>query len=115
MKEELRILLVRLLLSIWVLTPGGKTCGSLREVWYSRTVVLCYLDKSDPHFAYGRWVPVASPSYKGMDEGVFSVAYKHVRGLGSICAWGGAQHAHLYSVKDAWDLACHWSFGKFPR
>ena len=114
MKEELRILLVSLLLSFWVLTPGSRGCGGLKDVWYSRTVTLCYLDRTDPHIGYGRWVPITDASYDYWKEkGVFSVAYKHVV-LGGICAWGGAQDAHLYSVKDAWELARHWSFGKGP-
>ena len=26
-------MLVRVLLSLWVLLPGGRSCGSLRSVW----------------------------------------------------------------------------------
>jgi len=36
----MNLFLTRILLSLWVLTPFGRCCGTVREVWINATIAV---------------------------------------------------------------------------
>jgi len=86
--NSFQVFVVRLLLTPWIFTYGGNT-HSLKDVWFSKRIVLMHGKDNFKH-PLETW-------------------HKHIY-ASSIIAWGGAQPSHFYTIKDAWELLWHWSF-----
>lgn len=68
----LSLFLSRLLLSVWVLGPFGRACGSLRSVWFSGRGGLC---------VYGGWCESSALSVRCSWSLVRFFFWSEARGL----------------------------------